>query len=74
MRETGWTAGRRAELDHPPRGGRCIPVATVVGMIAEGMTMKEILGDYPPLQRKDMREALRFAVAAVNQVMPLPPG
>lgn len=55
------------------RGTR-IPVATVVGMVAEGMTDQEILDDYPQLNREDVREALRFAAAAVDErTLPLRP-
>ena len=45
--------------------GLRIPVATVVGMVAEGMTEKEILDDFPDLEAEDIREALRFAAEAV---------
>ena len=38
--------------------GLRIPVATVVGMIAEGMTEEEILRAFPDLEREDLREAL----------------
>ena len=38
-----------------------IPVATVVGMVADGMTDAEILAAYPDLQREDIPEALRYA-------------
>jgi uncharacterized protein (DUF433 family) len=48
------------------RGTR-IPVATVVGMVAEGLTEAEILGDYPQLSIEHIREALRFAAAAVDE-------
>jgi uncharacterized protein (DUF433 family) len=41
-----------------------IPVATVVEMIAEGMSEAEILAAYPDLEREDIREALRFAAEA----------
>lgn len=44
-----------------------IPVATVVGMIAEGMTENEILADYPDLKTADIREALRFAAESVRE-------
>ena len=44
-----------------------IPVATVVGMVAEGMTTAEILAAYPDLVEEDVREALRFAAAAVRE-------
>ena len=47
--------------------GLRIPVATVVGMVAEGMTEEEILDGYPDLEREDIREALRFAAEAVRE-------
>ncbi len=47
--------------------GLRIPVATVVGMVAEGMAAKEILRAYPDLEREDIREALQFAAEAVRQ-------
>jgi uncharacterized protein (DUF433 family) len=49
-----------------------IPVATVIGMVAEGMTDKEILDAYPDLEPDDIREALRYAAEAVRgRVLPL---
>jgi uncharacterized protein (DUF433 family) len=39
-----------------------IPMATVVGMIADGMTESEILSAYPDLERDDIHEAFRYAV------------
>ncbi len=54
------------------RGTR-IPVATIVGMIAETMTPVEIIADFPQLTPDDIRQALLFAAAAVDQaVLPLP--
>jgi uncharacterized protein (DUF433 family) len=47
--------------------GRRIPVATIVGMVADGMTEGEILAAYPDLQPDDIREALHFAAAAVRE-------
>jgi uncharacterized protein (DUF433 family) len=47
--------------------GLRIPVATVVGMIADGMTEKEILKAYPDLEAADIREALHFAAEAVRE-------
>ena len=44
-----------------------IPVATVVEMIADGMTPAEILKAYPDLEAADIREALRFAAEAVRE-------
>ena len=48
------------------RGVR-IPVATVVGMVAEGMHDDEILRTYPDLEPEDIREALAFAADAVRE-------
>jgi len=44
-----------------------IPVATVVGMVADGMTNHEIIEAYPDLEEKDIQEALRFAAEAVTE-------
>ena len=44
-----------------------IPVATVVEMVADGMTPSEILKAYPDLEAADIREALRFAAEAVRE-------
>lgn len=45
--------------------GLRIPVATVVGMVADGMTNEEILEALPDLEAADIREALRFAAEAL---------
>ena len=47
--------------------GLRIPVSTVVGMIADGMTEDEILKAYPDLEREDLRQALQFAAEAVRE-------
>lgn len=47
--------------------GLRIPVATVVGMLAQGMTHQEVLDDYPDLEPEDLLAALRFAAAAVDE-------
>lgn len=47
--------------------GLRIPVATVVGMIADGMIEDEILKAYPDLEREDLRQALQFAAEAVRE-------
>ena len=48
------------------RGTR-IPVATVVGMVAEGMPTEGILRDFPQLTAEDIHDALRYAAAAVDE-------
>jgi uncharacterized protein (DUF433 family) len=47
--------------------GLRIPVATVVGMLAEGMTAEEILADYPDLEAGDIRAALQYAAEALRE-------
>ena len=47
--------------------GLRIPVATVVGMVADGMTHAEILAAYPDLEPDDVHEALRYAAEAVRE-------
>jgi len=54
--------------------GLRIPVAAIVGMVAEGITEPEILKAYPDLQAEDIREALRYAAEAVRErELPLVP-
>jgi uncharacterized protein (DUF433 family) len=73
-------AFERISVDHrvmagvPCIRGTRIPVATVVAMVAEGISVEEILDDYPQLVGEDVAEALRYAAAAVDeQTLPLTP-
>lgn len=47
--------------------GLRIPVATVVGMVADGFSDSEILQLYPDLVEEDIREALHFAAETVRE-------
>jgi uncharacterized protein (DUF433 family) len=47
--------------------GLRIPVATVVAMVADAMTIDEILEDLPDLEAEDIAEALRYAAEAVRE-------
>jgi uncharacterized protein (DUF433 family) len=47
--------------------GLRIPVATVVEMVAQGMSDTAILTAYPDLELGDIREALSFAAAALRE-------
>jgi uncharacterized protein (DUF433 family) len=64
---------RRITVDPHQMGGvPCIrglrlPVATVVGLLAEGVPEPEILRLYPDLEPEDIREALRYASEAVRE-------
>ena len=52
--------------------GLRIPVATVIGLLADGMTEAEILQAYPDLEPADIRAALHYAAEAVRErVLPL---
>jgi uncharacterized protein (DUF433 family) len=46
--------------------GLRIPVATVVNMVAGGLTVHEIVDELPPLEADDVAAALRFAADAVS--------
>ncbi|HYO89130.1 MAG TPA: DUF433 domain-containing protein [Candidatus Limnocylindrales bacterium] len=47
--------------------GLRIPVATVVDMVAAGMTTDDIVSDFPDLEGEDVAEALRYASAALRE-------
>jgi uncharacterized protein (DUF433 family) len=47
--------------------GLRIPVATIVGMVADEMTTAEILAAYPDLSAEDVREALRYAAESLRE-------
>jgi len=51
----------------PCMRGLRIPVATVVGMVANRMADEEILAAYPDLEPEDIQEALLFAAQAVRE-------
>ena len=54
--------------------GLRIPVATIVGALAEGMHEEEILTHYPDLAVADIREARLFAAEALQErELPLVP-
>lgn len=40
--------------------GLRIPVAAVVGVVADGMSNEEILKAFPDLEKEDVREALQY--------------
>jgi uncharacterized protein (DUF433 family) len=47
--------------------GLRIPVATVVGMVAEGVSREDILTAFPDLREPDLQEALAYAAEAVRE-------
>lgn len=54
--------------------GLRIPVATVVGRLASGMTPAQVVEELPPLQLEDVSAALQFAADTVaDRQIPLQP-
>jgi uncharacterized protein (DUF433 family) len=57
----------RITFDPRIMGGRAclrgirIPVSVIVGQIAHGATIEEVLADYPDLEQKDITQALEYA-------------
>jgi len=45
----------------PCIGGMRVTVGTIVGLIACGKSIEDILREYPYLEREDVREALSYA-------------
>jgi uncharacterized protein (DUF433 family) len=52
--------------------GTRIPVATVVGSLADGMTYDEILKAYPQLTNEDIYAALAYAAEVMRQEIVFP--
>ena len=67
MKHTRITVNPKQMDGVPCIRGLRIPVATVVGMISDGMTEKEIIRAYPDLEYEDIHESLRFAAEAVRE-------
>ena len=67
MKHTRITVNPKQMDGVPCIRGLRIPVATVVGLISDGMTEKEIIRAYPDLEYEDIHESLRFAAEAVRE-------
>ena len=67
MKFTRITVNPRQMSGVPCIRGLRIPAATVVGMVAEGMTEADILKAYPDLEAADIHEALQYAAEAVRE-------
>lgn len=44
-----------------------VTVSMVLGQLAAGRTVEQVLGDYPYIERADILAALRFASALANE-------
>jgi len=47
--------------DRPVSKGRRIPVHQIIGMMANGDTIEDLLKEYPSLQREDILACLNYA-------------
>ena len=54
--------------------GMRIPVSLVVNLIANGMSDKEIMEEYPDLEKKDIEESLHYAAWSTEDIIHVPPG
>ena len=69
----------RITIDPGKRGGKpCIrglriTVYDVLEYLASGMTEDEILGQFPDLEREDIRACLEFAADRERKFMSIPP-
>jgi len=63
----------RITTDSARMGGQpCVrdlrfPVATVVAMVADGMTVEDIVAEHPDLEPADVEQSLRYAALAVQE-------
>jgi uncharacterized protein (DUF433 family) len=62
------------EIHHgePCIRGTRVPVAIVIGSFADGMTVDEIINQYPQLSPEDIRAALAYAAEVMRQEIILP--
>ena len=52
--------------------GLRMPVASILGYLSSGMTVEEILKEWPELEREDILQALGYAAWAMEErVVPL---
>ncbi len=47
--------------------GLRVPVTTIVGMLADGMSRRDIVAAYPDLTIEDIDDSLRYAAQAVRE-------
>jgi uncharacterized protein (DUF433 family) len=52
--------------------GTRIPVATILGSLADGMTPGEIVEEYPQLGEQDIQAALAYAAEMIREEVFLP--
>ena len=62
------------EIHHgePCIKGTRVPVSMIVGSVADGMSLDEIIDAYPQLKQESIRAALAYAADIVRQEVFLP--
>jgi uncharacterized protein (DUF433 family) len=53
--------------------GTRVTVCTVLASLAEGMSMQEILRDFPTLDETAVRAIIAFAAVSAEEDLPVPP-
>ncbi|WP_433802545.1 DUF433 domain-containing protein [Actinomycetospora sp. CA-084318] len=66
----------RPELCHgqPTIRGMRFPVSLLLELLSSGMSMEEILEDYPDLEREDILAALEFGSLVAGRARTIPLG
>lgn len=54
--------------------GMRVSVSLIVNLVANGMTMDEIIKEYPDLEPEDIQQALRYAAWTAEDAVYLPAG
>jgi len=78
MQQTSWAERIVVdpEIHHgePCIRGTRVPVAVVLGSLAQGLTPEEIIREYPSLSREDIQACLAYAAEVIRSgelLMPL---
>lgn len=58
-------------LGKPTIAGTRIPVSLILNLLAHGMTIEEIIADYPHLTPADIKAAIKFAEKTVEKIHPI---
>lgn len=61
---------RKVMFGKPVIAGTRIPVEIILGKLADGETVEEILVDYPRLKKADIRAVLDFANKIIKKAHP----
>ena len=54
--------------------GMRISVSLIVNLVANGMTVEEIIDEYPDLRPEDIQQSLRYAAWATEDTVYIPVG